>query len=126
MSRKITVQCQIEEEELLFKSLEELGLEPVDLGGGQYRFRFDDQGFALPYSGLVLTQEGGAYKASYDEESPRAIRLLGKILQFYMRNKYLREAMRQGDQVQREFVATGLEGDPLLEPGDLVIMARKA
>jgi len=106
--------------------LTERGLGFVDAGAGIYRILSTEQGHTLMYRGITLSKgAGGNFEATYDEDCRMARGVLGSVTQHYLRKHYLWEAMQQGDQIVKEYVATGYDQDPLIEPGDIVIVAVK-
>jgi len=125
MSRRISVNCDIKHEGILEEAITDLGLDYHKPGENVYRFRSSVSGHALMYGGLTLLKSGDTYKATFDEDCRLSRATLGQITQSYLKSYYLLEAMRQGDQILREYVSQGHEQDPLIEPGDVVIIATK-
>lgn len=127
MSRRISLSCAITNPDVLNDTLEDLGLTFHQPGPNVYRFHASQDGFALMYGGLTLikTDAEETFSATFDEDCSKSEETYRLILQHYLKNYYLWQATLQGDQIVSCHVSDGIEQDPLIAPGDIVIHAVK-
>lgn len=127
MSRRIQIQCAITEPELLVDVMGELGVHFQDLGSGTYRVRSSAKGYALMYGGLTFQPTTwGTFVATYDEDCAQSLTTVKQINQLYTKKYYIKQAVSQGDVIEKEYISVGDDKDPLIEPGDIVIIATKS
>lgn len=127
MSRRITIRCQMTDPDLLIESLDDAEIRFVRESTDLLRITQTPSGKNLIRGGIELNLKGpeDTVRASYDEDCARSKSLMDLIQQQYVKNHYLTHAMRQGDQIQKEFIATGAEDHAQIEKGDVVIIASK-
>lgn len=127
MSRRISIQGELKSEILLEDTLQDLGVGYHRPAVNVFRVRSSASGHSLLYGGLTLTKHQGSdtFTAFYDEDCSLSRETLGLITQGYLHRHYIEAAQIQGDQILSEFIATGYEQDPLVQAGDVVIVAQK-
>lgn len=127
MSRRISISCAITNTDILQDTLEGMGLSFQHPGLNVFRFTVSMDGYSLLRGGLTLLKSDSddTFQATFDEDCVRSKLLYRTILQNYLKHYYLWQATLQGDQIVSCRVSDGVEQDPLITRGDIVIQAIK-